>query len=89
MDLAKHRKGSLLDPLGLFQKNQDPQSASKSGSLGTNLMLGPLSLSSSIATSSATAHGNGASSVAKANSQAIGGANANADATAAANAQGI
>lgn len=87
LDALKSHKGSLLDPLGLFHKDK-----SSSHSFGSNhhLDLGPLSISRTVAISSATAQGNGvANSAANANSQALGGASAKADASATANAQGI
>ena len=84
LDLVKNRKPSLLDPLGLFHK--EPQSTSNAHSFGSNLQLGGLSISSSIASSSATAQGNGVAT-SNANSQASGGASAKADASA--SAQGI
>lgn len=92
IDLAASHGVSILDPLGLFHKDKDARSTSKAQSLGTNFNLGPLSFTSSLASSSASATANGggtASANAKANSQAYGGANANAEASALANAQGI
>lgn len=88
LDALKTHKGTLLDPLGLFHK--EPKSSSHSYGSNHHLDLGPLSISRTVAISSATAQGNGvANSAANANSQALGGGSAKADASATANAQGI